>query len=500
MAAGSRQLKTAVGGGGSSGDYGIGKRLLMEVGKSEEPLSNLLGDVQLTAQHHNTSHGHGPLNIPQIDALLRPHLQDHLHNQSIAQLHSQHPAGSFDIPSDDIPLPRDKPAIIEISSDGCGAGKTHLLYYITCVALLPSSWNGINLEGKDSTVVFIDCDGRFDIVRLSEVVESYIKSRISLAIQFCKSEQTDTHKDPMSEDNPDHNHPIHSQAEDDDIKEYLALLTSITPSDITELIIYSLSHLHVYTPTSPSHFLEILSSIPEYLLSSPSHASHGLPLSSVIIDGISAFYWLERASSASTTTPSMLFSDPTSQPTSQDKDKDKNNQPSQTPSDTPSEPKLSLQSRYDLITSHLLRITSRFNNTTIITNTIITTNSSNPAHSSSFYNKNNNFNNNNNNNKNNSNTPVYPRHLPTCYTYSPTFLSARIILSKDIVAPFHADIGLLEAYKERGMRMEVVRKAGVSAWVEGAGVRKGETGRKNGGWFWFWIGEEGVKVGAEEDT
>ncbi|KAK6348531.1 hypothetical protein TWF718_006319 [Orbilia javanica] len=455
----------------------------MEVGKSEETLSNLLSDIQLTAQHHNTSGG--PLNIPQIDALLRPHLQDHLHNQSIAQAHSQHPAGSFDIPSDDIALSRDRPAIIEISSDGCGAGKTHLLYYITCMALLPSSWNGINLGGKESAVIFIDCDSCFDIVRLSEVIESYIKSRISLSIQFCESKQTGLPKDPMPEDAPDApGAPLppsspSSEVEDEEIKEYLALLNSITPSDITELTVYSLSHLHVYTPTSPSHFLEILASIPDYLLSSTSHSSHDLPLASLIIDGISAFYWLERASSASTATSSMVFSDPPSQTTSQNKNNE--NPPPQTIEDK--EPKLSLQSRYDLIISHLLTITTRFNNNIIITNTIIPTNSSHPTHVSNPHN----------------NIPSYPRHLPICYTYSPMFLSARIILSKDVVAPFQADIGLLEAYKEREMRMNVVKKAGTSAWVEGAGVRKGESGRRNGGWFWFWIGEEGVKIGAEED-
>ncbi|KAF3215486.1 hypothetical protein TWF106_006000 [Orbilia oligospora] len=475
MAAGTRPLKT-VGGRGGGDDSGIGKRLLMEVGKSEETLSNLLSDIQLTAQHHNTSSG--LLNIPQIDALLRPHLQDHLHNQSIAQAHPQHPVGSFDIPSDDVPLPRDKPAIVEISSNGSGTGKTHLLYYITCVALLPSSWNGINLEGKESAVVFIDCDGRFDILRLSEVMESYIGSRISLAIQFCQSKQARAARDPMSEDVPDPH--ISSQAEDEEIKEYLTLLSSITPSDIVELTVYCLSHLHVYTPTSSSHFLDILSSIPEYLLSSDPQSSHGLPLSSVIIDGISAFYWLERASSASTTTPSMVFSDPTtSQSTSVQDKKNETNQVPQKIVEDDMEPKLSLQARYDLIISHLLTITTRFNNNTIITNTIIPTNSSHPT--------------------SHNNTPVYPRHLPTCYTYSPTFLSARIILSKDVVAPFYGDIGLLEAYKERNMRIEVVRKAGVSAWVEGAGVRKGEVGKKNGGWFWFWIGEGGVKVGAEED-
>ncbi|KAK6519457.1 hypothetical protein TWF281_003291 [Arthrobotrys megalospora] len=346
------------------------------------------------------------------------------------------------------------------------------------MALLPSSWNGINLEGKDGTVVFIDCDSRFDIVRLSEVIESCIQSRISTAIQFCESRQSELHPEAMEEKDGPALPPISSQAEDEEIKEYLALLTSLTPDDITELTVYSLSHLHIYTPTSPSHLLEILSSIPDYLLSSPSHSSHHRPLSSLIIDGISAFYWLERATSASSVTPSIIFSDTTSQPASQDKDK----QTHPSKKEETLEPKLSLQARYDLITSHILTIASRFNNNTIITNTIIPTNSSHPAHSNPH-----------------NNTPAYPRHLPACYTYSPKFLSARIILSKDVVAPFHADIRVLEAYKERDMRMEVVRKAGISAWVEGAGVRKGEGRVKGGGWFWFWIGEEGVKIGAEED-
>ncbi|KAK6358601.1 hypothetical protein TWF730_007926 [Orbilia blumenaviensis] len=454
---------------------GLGKRLLMEVGKSEESLSNLLSDIQLTAQHHNASGG--PLHIPQIDTLLRPHLQDHLHNLSIVQAQSQHPAGSFDIPLDEIPLPRDKPAIIEISSDGCGTGKTHLLYYTACMALLPPSWNGVNLEGKDTAVIFIDCDSRFDVVRMSEVIQSYIQSRILLAVQFCESKQPELPQDHTEEgiQNP----ITSSQVAGEEISEYLALLNSLTAPDVTEFVVHCLSHLHVYTPTSPSHFLEILSSIPEYLISSPSHSSHDTSMSTLIIDDISAFYWLERASSASTAVSATSFSDPTSQSAPQNgvevkglheeglKEEDK-------------EQNLTLQDRYDLITSHLLRIASRFNANIIITNTVVSTSSSHPTQA-------------------NNNTPAHPRHLPACYTYSPKFLSARIILSKDVVAPFHADIRISEAYNERDMRMGVVKKAGISAWVEGAGVRKGEGRKKSGGWFWFRIGEDGVTVGAEEE-
>ncbi|KAF3911785.1 hypothetical protein AA313_de0206944 [Arthrobotrys entomopaga] len=448
--------------GAGNGGGRLARQLLMEVDKHSETLSELLSDIRLTVQHHNT-HSHGPFHVPQIDNLLRPHLQDHLYNQSLRDSDPSAIAGSYDVPSENADaLPKDKPVIVEISSDRTCVGKTHLLYHLACVALLPESWNGINLDGKDGAVVFIDCDGRFDILRLVDTIGYYVQTRLNLAIQYCKS-RLDSRDTEMGE-----NPQIKDQDHSDDIEEYLHLLTAIESTHIVELAEYVLTHLHLYQPTSPSDLLEIISTLPEYLTSSPDHSSHNHPLSLLLIDNVSAFYWFERSSPSNPTTTA------------------NHALPEEQQIDTP-QPQLPLQSRYEKITSSLLSISSRFGANIVITNIHIPNQSNHhggggaggghPAKLS------------------------YPRHLPACYTYSPKFLSARIILSLDIVAPFHADIELKNAWEERGMRMEVVRKAGVSAWVEGAGVRKGEKmgDKLEGGWFWFRIGEEGVKIGAEEE-
>ncbi|KAF3906465.1 hypothetical protein ABW20_dc0106130 [Dactylellina cionopaga] len=281
----------AGGGGVKSGDVkqgpggpgGLARRLLMEVDKHNETLSDLLTDIRLTVQHHNTS-SHGPFHVAFLDNLLRPHLRDHLYNQSIDGNNPSTVASSFDAPAENDALAKDKPVIVEISSDRPCAGKTQLLYHLVCVALLPESWNSINLEGKDGAVVFIDCDGTFNILRLTEIIESYVRTKLSLAFQFCKTEKdAKLNLDAMQEDIP-------SEIGEGELEEYLT--------------------------------------------------------------------------------------------------------------------------------------------------------------------------------------------------------------------PFHADIELKDAWNERGLRMEVVKKAGVSAWVEGAGVRKGESKKDKveGGWLWFKIGTGGVKVGADEGT
>ncbi|EPS44048.1 hypothetical protein H072_1911 [Dactylellina haptotyla CBS 200.50] len=452
-----------------------GRPLARAIGMPKEAAGDwqdLLGDIRLTIQHHNTPNS-GLLHVPTIDNLLRPHLQDYLHNQSIVTASNASTiAGSYDVPLENDALPRDKPVIIEISSDRSGAGKTQLLYHLTCLALLPESWNGINLEGKDGAVVFIDCDGRFDILRLAELIESYIKHRLSLALHFCESQKAARADNLQGLNSEDHD----QDHEDGEIEEYLHLLLSIDSFYITELAEYVLTHLHVYQPASPGELLDILSSLPTYLTSSPSHTSHNNPLSLLIIDGISAFYWLQRSLSAPQKYP------PNFQSSSAD-----------APPILP-QPQISLQSCYEAITSSLIKISTRFGANLILTNIQIPNANHTPATStiSSYH---------HGSTAGGPIPPTYPKHLPACYTYSPKFLSARIILSSDVVAPFHADIEVRDAWKERDLRMDVVQKAGVSAWVEGAGVRKGENRRDKaeGGWFWFSIEEEGVKIGADEE-
>ncbi|KAK6334018.1 hypothetical protein TWF696_002527 [Orbilia brochopaga] len=411
----------------------------------------LLSDVRLAAQHHNPAAG--PFHVPAIDALLQLHLHDHLYNQSIAAAAEAAAAagggafgssavdGYFDFDADNVP--RDRPAIVEISADRPCAGKTHLLYHFACIAVLPTSWNGITLDGKDGAVVFIDCDGRFDILRLAAITEAYVHTRLARAIQFCRS-AAEEHSDP-------------------DLDDYLSLLLSITDSHVAELTEYVLAHVHVYTPESTPQLLDILAAIPSHLTASP---SHNRPLCSILIDGISAFYWLDRrsplpASFSSSPLPASDTPPPLQQPPKQ----------SQLPSP--------LQARYETLTTTLRNLSTRFGASVVLTNTFVVTAAA-TAPSSTI-----------------ANTPPFPRHLPACYTYSSKFLTARIILSPDVVAPFRTPIELQEAHAEREMRRQAVRRAGISAWVGGAG-RTVDGGTAGGDWFWFQISDGGVQIDDEE--
>ncbi|KAJ6263381.1 hypothetical protein Dda_1944 [Drechslerella dactyloides] len=438
-------LATMAAGGG-----GLARRLLMQVEQHGETLTDLLADVRLAAQHHSPA---GPLRVPAIDALLHPHLHDHLHNHALPGNTGGSGGGgagtlgstASDSLFDDVNVPRDRPAIVEISADRPRAGKTHLLYHLAGLAVLPSSWNGVTLAGQDGAVVFIDCDGRFDVLRLAATIEAYVRTRLARAVQFCRSAAAET----------DHSDPA--------LDNYLALLLAITDAHVAELVEYVLAHVHVYSPQSSPQLLDILSAIPAHITASP---SHNRPLSSILIDGVSAFYWLDRQSSLPPPPSSPLPASNTPPPLLQ---------PPLKPSNSPSQ----LQSRYEALTSTLRAFSIRFGATVVLTNTFVATAATAAAPSSTM-----------------SNHPPFPRHLPACYTYSSKFLTARIILTRDIVAPFRLGIQLPNAHAEREARSEAVRRAGVSGWVGGAG-RAVDGGTVGGGWFWFQIAD-GVQIDDEQ--
>src|SRR5690242_20556306 len=48
-----------------------------------------------------------------------------------------------------------KRSVVEITSPSSGDGKTHLLYYIAAVAILPASFTSIHVGGRDGAVVFL---------------------------------------------------------------------------------------------------------------------------------------------------------------------------------------------------------------------------------------------------------------------------------------------------------------------------------------------------------
>jgi len=199
------------------------------------------------------------LNIPTLDKLL-------VHTGStefIQQRHSEEPL-QLDASRKAI----QKPTVLEITSEEPGAGKTHLLYLIVAVAVLPHSHDEIGLNGKHSAVVVFDTDERFSVERLVQVMRHYIDRQTKMR---------------NSEDQEPAEERQHQPSE----------------ASITELISNSLQHVHIFRPQSLDSATATLSSLPSYLLNPSNHHSTSRPLHSIIIDSLTTFHWPARAASSS---------------------------------------------------------------------------------------------------------------------------------------------------------------------------------------------------------
>ena len=152
---------------------------------------------------------------------------------------------------------------IEITSDRPGSGKTHILYHIITIAILPSHFNGVPLNGKNGTVVFLDSDLRFDVCRLSQVIRSYV-------VQCSMVDNT-------------------VQSSDLSVRQ-----NRIVSTDLDILVGELLKHVHVIQQWSMGGLLESLEKLPHYLLVNSNHCSAKRHLHSILIDSASAFYWESR--------------------------------------------------------------------------------------------------------------------------------------------------------------------------------------------------------------
>lgn len=106
---------------------------------------------------------------------------------------------------------------IELCSEEPGTGKTQLLYLIIALTILPETYGDIDLGGRNSAIVMLDTEGRFDIQRLAEVMKGYIFSKDALL------------------------------------------------QNVDELVHRSLQHLHLYQPQIFSSLITTLSSLQSYL-------------------------------------------------------------------------------------------------------------------------------------------------------------------------------------------------------------------------------------------
>lgn len=140
---------------------------------------------------------------------------------------------------------------IDITGTRPGSGKTHLLYYIVTIAVLPRSYDGVNINGKETALVVIDCEDRFNVQRLAQIIASHISSAESRR--------------------------------------------HLKESDIDHIVRTSLDHVHLYRPQSIHSAIATIPNISSYLLSRLAHKSGSRPLGSIILDGAGSFLWKSRA-------------------------------------------------------------------------------------------------------------------------------------------------------------------------------------------------------------
>lgn len=142
--------------------------------------------------------------------------------------------------------------IVEITSPSSAGGKTSLLYLLIAKAILPRSHSGIKLDGKASTVIYLDTDGRFSVSRLRQTISSLVRQAANVQSK-----------------NPN-------------------------DSEIDSCALDCLYHVHVMQPQSSASLLATLKSLPSYLLTSKTHFSSTRHVHSIMIDSASAFYWQDR--------------------------------------------------------------------------------------------------------------------------------------------------------------------------------------------------------------
>ncbi|KAL5333515.1 hypothetical protein BJX70DRAFT_57762 [Aspergillus crustosus] len=245
----------------------FGEKLLQEV--HEESLDELLHDLRVL---HRESSGftRTHFGVEPIDELLglfwpSPHiLHSLLHvedNDAGEQVDHTPIATEPGSPHAEIPVQtafHSRPyPVLEVSSMSSAAGKSQILYYMSALAVLPSTFNGIPLNGLNSAVIFVDADGRFDVERLRNIARGIVRSRLQASADYSSLGGS-----------PDH--------------------------AIEALLLASLQHVHIFRPQSSLALLATLESFDAYLLDFRRHDSTSRPLQAIFIDSATAFFWQDK--------------------------------------------------------------------------------------------------------------------------------------------------------------------------------------------------------------
>lgn len=131
-----------------------------------------------------------------------------------------------------------------------GTGKTELLLNLVTAMILPKEWNSLQLNGLNAGVIFIDTDYKFQILRLVNIMEKRI-------VGMTEGKSLDIQEKTSSE-------------------------------EIENLVKECLKKLMIIRCCSSFQLLVTLHSLESTISNNPDIAS-------IMIDSISAFYWIDRS-------------------------------------------------------------------------------------------------------------------------------------------------------------------------------------------------------------
>jgi len=159
--------------------------------------------------------------------------------------------------------------VVEFSGQE-GSGKSEMLLHLIANCILPKSWKDLKLNGKSVSIVYVDTDYHFQLLRLVTIMEHRILNRIkdNQTAEFLENNRSNTMEN-ISGNYSDH-YP----------EKY---------SDYEDFIKSCLGRLFIVHSNSSIQFLATILSLENLLAAKPE-------VGVFMIDSLSAFYWLDRCS------------------------------------------------------------------------------------------------------------------------------------------------------------------------------------------------------------
>lgn len=140
-----------------------------------------------------------------------------------------------------------------------GCGKTEMLIHLIASSILPKTWKDLALHGCEVSVIFIDTDYHFNLVRLIKVLEQ----RILKAIRIIQQSHGETNSKALSSYPEKYN-------------------------DLNQFVKSCLDRLYIIRCNSSLELLASTASLEQLLAAKPG-------VSIIMIDSIGAFYWVDKS-------------------------------------------------------------------------------------------------------------------------------------------------------------------------------------------------------------